>query len=372
MKNTRRDFITKSAIATAAITSAPLHGLAQLGTNITDTKEKIMTKDKFTFPAIHGLGGVALGNGFHENTNAQTLATLEAAWNNGVRYFDTSPWYGLGLSERRLGHFLFEKNREDYVLSTKIGRVLEPNSSFTPNPDLLWKGKLNFKHRYDYTASGTRKSIEDSLHRLGLDSIDVVFVHDLSPDNDKDLGGWEKQFEIARKGAFKELTKMREEGIIKAWGMGVNKPEPILQCLEVADPDVMLVAIQYSLVHHKEALNKTLPAMEARNVKAVIGGPINAGFLANRNRFNYGDEMPEDLIAKRKKMNEIVTNYNIDLRTVALQFCALHPTVASVIPGASLPEQAEANAKSFAAKIPGDLWQELKAEKLIEPNVPTL
>jgi D-threo-aldose 1-dehydrogenase len=163
---------------------------------------------------------------------------------------------------------------------------------------------------------------------------------------------------------------MREEGIIKGWGMGVNTPDPITKCLEVADPDVMLVAIQYSLVEHENALNNLFPAMDTHNVKAVIGGPINAGFLANRDRFNYGGKMPKDMVAKREKINAIVDHYHVDLATVALQFCAAHPTVASVIPGASTANQVKANVASFKTKVPADLWAELKKEKLIAANAP--
>ncbi len=369
--NSRRKFLTKSALASAAIAATPLSGFAKEQSILeNNTQPQGLPRADVKFPSKYGLGGVALGNGFHENSNARITETLQDAWDSGVRYFDTSPWYGLGLSERRLGHFLFEQPRDEFVLSTKVGRLMEPNDSFTPNPELLWKGRLNFKHKYDYTASGVRKSVEDSLQRMGLSSIDIVYVHDLSPDNG-DLGkNWTEQFDIAKKGAFPELTKMREEGIIKAWGMGVNTPEPILKCLEVADPDLMLVAIQYSLVEHENALNKVFPAMDKNNVKAVIGGPLNAGFLANRDRFNYGNDKPKDLFKKREQINTILKNYNIDLATVALNFCAAHPTVASVIPGASKASQVTANVKSFNTKVPADLWAELKEEKLIAANAP--
>ncbi|WP_268223988.1 aldo/keto reductase [Sinomicrobium oceani] len=366
---TRRDFITGTTLASAAL--ATTHwSAAWAGEKATrETSEKTNTM-RYEFPSKFGLGGVAAGNGFNENTNEQITATMCAAWDNGVRYFDTSPWYGLGLSERRMGHFLFEKKREDYILSTKVGRILEPDAGFTPNPDLLWKGKLNFKHRYDYSASGVRRSVEESLQRMGVSGIDIVFVHDLSPDNG-DLGDhWTEQFEIARKGAFPELSRMREEGMIKAWGMGVNTPQPIMKCLEAADPDVMLVAIQYSLMTHKNALEEVFPAMERRKVSAVIGGPLHAGFLANRDRYNYGGEMPADLVTRRDKMNTIIKKYDTDLRTVALQFCAAHPVVGSVIPGASTAEQAAANVKSFAEKVPSDLWAELKEARLIDAGVP--
>lgn len=368
--NSRRKFLTNSALASAAIAAAPLSGFAKENTLEISEKPQGLPKKDIQFPAKYGLGGVAFGNGFHKNSNAQLTETLQAAWDSGVRYFDTSPWYGIGLSERRMGHFLFEQNRDEFLISTKVGRLIEPNASFTPNPDLLWKGKLNFKHKYDYTASGVRKSVEESLQRMGLASIDFVFVHDLSPDNG-DLGDqWTEQFEIAKKGAFPELTKMREEGIIKGWGMGVNTPEPILKCMEVADPDLMLVAIQYSLVEHENALNNVFPAMDKNKVKAVIGGPINAGFLANRDRFNYRGDMPKEMVAKREKLNAIIKNYNVDLATVALNFCAAHPTVASVIPGASKASQVKANVQSFQTKVPSDLWAELKSEKIIAANAP--
>lgn len=318
----------------------------------------------------YGIGGVAAGNAWHVNSNQQIDMALAAAWDAGVRYFDTSPFYGFGLSERRMGHFLFEKNRDEFVLSTKIGRVFEADPAFKPDPKSLWKGKLNFKYRFDYTAAGVRRSIEDSLQRLGLSSIDIVYVHDLSPDTGELGKNWMEQFNIAAKGAFPELTKMREEGIIKGWGMGVNTPEPILKAMEVADPNVCLVAIQYSLVDHKHALDKLFPAMEKKKVKAVIGGPLNAGFLANRERFNYGDTIPADMLEKRKKINAVISKYNVDLRTVALQFAAAHPVVAAVIPGASSAEQASSNASAMATKIPAELWTDLKQAKLVEQLAP--
>lgn len=367
----RRDFIRKTAMAsagTAAVSFSGMQGMAS-GSRRGEVMQRVKGKDILINKKL-GLGGVAMGNGFHENSNMQIEEALTAAWNNGVRYFDTSPWYGLGLSERRLGHFLFQHKRSDYILSTKVGRILEPDDKFTPNPDLLWHGKLNFKHRYDYTAAGVRKSVEDSLHRLGLSSIDMVFVHDLSPDNG-DLGeDWVEQFEIAKKGAFPELTKMREEGIIKAWGMGVNTPQPILDCLEVADPDVMLVAIQYSLMEYDNALTTLFPAMEKRGVKAIIGGPFNSGFLANRDRFNYSNHMPEDMLEKRAEFNRILKNYRVDLSSLALQFCAANPNVAAVIPGASNSAQVVANAQSMTMKIPAEVWQEVKEAGLIPETAP--
>lgn len=295
---------------------------------------------------------------------------MEASWNGGVRYFDTSPFYGYGLSERRMGLYLYGKKREDYILSTKIGRVFQPDPNFKINPDDIWKGKLNFKYEYDYSAEGVRKSVEDSLQRLGLSSIDIVFIHDLSPDTG-DMGDkWTEYFEQARKGAMPELTRMREEGIIKAWGMGVNRIEPILRTLEVADPDIMLSATQYSLIEHEDALNRLFPACEKKNVPIVSGAPLNSGFLAGKERYNYSNNIPEEYLAKRKKLTAIAKKHNVDLRTAALQFCAAPSIVTAVIPGASNGQQAAANVASMKAVIPEAFWQELKKEKLLAANAP--
>ena len=373
-QESRRAFLAKASVATAVVALGGASALAATPTlPITPTNLSKMqnnSMEDFKLPKNFGIGGVAAGNAWHVNSNQQIEMAMAAAWDGGVRYFDTSPFYGFGLSERRMGHFLFEKNRDEFVLSTKIGRVFEADPNFKPDPKNLWKGRLNFKYKFDYTASGVRRSIEDSLQRLGLSSIDIVYVHDLSPDTGELGDKWMDQFNIAAKGAFPELTKMREEGIIKGWGMGVNTPEPIMKAMEVADPDICLVAIQYSLVEHKAALNSLFPAMEKKKVKAVIGGPLNAGFLANRDRFNYGDTIPAEMLEKRKKINAIIGKYNVDLQTVALQFCAAHPVVASVIPGASTSEQASSNAAAMATKVPADLWKELKQAKLIEQNAP--
>jgi D-threo-aldose 1-dehydrogenase len=203
----------------------------------------------------------------------------------GVRYYDTSPWYGLGLCERRFGNFLHTKDRRDYVLSSNVGKLLKASRqnsakeyfSFTPSPNNLV---------FDYTANGVKRSIEDSLQRLGLDELDIVFVHDLSPDNPYLPSAWEEQFEIARKGAFPALTRMREEGIIKDWGLGVNTPEPIMKLLDVADPDVCLLASQYSLIDHEHALHQVFPAARAKGVSFVVGSSLNAGFISGSQRYN--------------------------------------------------------------------------------------
>lgn len=375
MSTTRRDFLTKTAMASAAIAAAPLVSFANMGKDSLKESEKLKSLKDRLFPAKFGIGGVGLGNGWHVNTNEQITETLQAAWDAGVRFFDTAPLYGFTLSERRLGHFLLQKPREEFVISTKIGRIFESDKdlykAYDENaPESLWRSPAPFKYKYDYSAAGVRRSVEDSLQRMGLSTLDFVLVHDLSPDT-PDLGDkWVEHFEIAKRGAFPELTKMREEGIIKAWGLGVNTPQPIMKALEVADPNIMLVAIQYSLFEHKNALNKVMPALVGRNIQAIIGGPLNGGFAAGKDRWNYGGTVPPEMLEKRKKVDSITSRYGIDTRTVALQFSAAHPAVGAVIPGASRPEQSRANVESFSAKIPADLWKELEAEKLIEQHAP--
>lgn len=206
-----------------------------------------------------GLGGVAIGTAFEDISDEQAQQILDEAWASGIRYFDTSPWYGLTKSERRFGEFLKTKNRDEFVFSTKVGRLF---TSVPKNevPPTMWKNPLNFDFKHIYTADAIQKSIEDSLERTGLDAIDIVYVHDLSEDQVGDR--YDYFLDQAKKGAFKILSKLRDEGVIKAWGMGVNKIEPILDCIEVSDPDICLSATQYSILEHEDAVDRLLPAVK--------------------------------------------------------------------------------------------------------------
>ena len=363
----RRNFVTQSVIATAATiagTSIQSFGGILNVNGMTKTDATIAHYRPLT---LAGLGGVAAGNGFHENPDQDVNAALDAAWNAGIRYFDTSPWYGLGLSERRFGHFLRNKKREEYTLSTKVGRILIPDNNFELK-DGLWKGKLNFNYKYDYSAAGVRKSVEDSLQRLGLPYLDIVYIHDLSPDNKDFKGKWLEYFEQAKNGAMPELTKMREEGLIKGWGLGVNTIEPAIKAMEVADPDIFLIATQYSLIKHEDALNKLFPICEKKGVSIVVGAPLNAGFLAGADRYDYSGTFPEGSKEKLSRLKEVAAKHNVDLRSAALQFCAAPKVISGVIPGAWKADQAANNAASFKAVIPKAFWDKLKKEKLIAAN----
>jgi D-threo-aldose 1-dehydrogenase len=189
-----------------------------------------MSSDRYRPPFDFGLGGVAIGNEFQFATDEQAEATPSAASDAGIRYFDVSPWYGLGLAERRFGRFLSRKPRGDFVISSKVGKLLRASRDYEARTYFPFTTSPNTPH-FDYTAGGVRRFIEDSLQRMGLDRLDIVFVHDLSPDNAFLPEDWETLFDVAEKGAFPTLTRMREEGLIDGWGMGVNSPEPILRCL---------------------------------------------------------------------------------------------------------------------------------------------
>ncbi len=330
--------------------------------------QQIFDKPAFKF----GLGGVPLGNEFDKHTDQDADATLQAAWTLGVRYFDVAPWYGFGLSERRFGRFLHTRPRDEFVLSSKVGKLFKASRhnrhaeifpfSDSPNDLVL-----------DYTADGVRRSIEDSLQRLGVSHLDVVFVHDLSPDFAWFPNGWEEQYEIARRGAFPALSKLRDEGVIRGWGVGVNTPMAILQVIEDADPDVCLCARQYSLLDHAQALDELFPAVRAKGVSLVMGSSLNAGFLSGSPRLNYGKanfQIPPEAIARRDRLRAVAARHGVDLRTAALQFAAAAPPAAALVVGAHSAAQIQQDWNSMQAKIPPAFWQELRHDELIAPNAP--
>ena len=328
---------------------------------------------KYVPPVKFGLGGVPLGNEFEVITDEDAYATLDAAWSAGVRYYDVSPWYGLGLAERRFGYYLHTKNRDEYILSSKVGKLLKASTRndaksmfpFSPSPNNVV---------FDYTADGVRRSVEDSLQRLGVSHLDIVFVHDISPDDALLPTPWQQQFEIALKGAFPALDRMKAEGIIRGWGIGVNAPEPILRVMREADPDVCLLASQYSLIDHANALDNIFPVARRRNVKFVIGSSLNAGFISGSPRYNYGKnswDIPRKYIDKRTKLRAVAAQYGVDLRTAALHFSATPDVAAALIVGARSEEQVLANVTSMQAKIPPEFWVELKQQGLIAQNAPT-
>jgi len=324
-----------------------------------------MASQRFAPPGPLGFGGAPLGDMFAKVDEATAEATLEAAWESGIRYFDTAPHYGAGLSEHRFGNMLRRHKRDEYVLSTKVGRLLVPDLEAEPEPPFL--SALPFRRVLDYSAAGARRSVEDSLQRMAVGRIDIVYVHDLAADHLGDA--WTEAFEKARDGAFRELIKMREEGLIRAWGLGVNLPEPCIRALKESDPDVFLLAGRYSLLD-LTGLTELFPLCAERGAHVVVGGPFNSGLLAGGRTFDYKDAPPEQ-VAARDRLAAVAKEHGVDLRAAALQFCAAHPVVASVIPGAKHPDRVRQNAELMRQEIPAAFWATLKAQSLLPEEAPT-
>jgi D-threo-aldose 1-dehydrogenase len=303
---------------------------------------------------------------YKEIDEAAAGATIAAAWNAGIRYFDTAPLYGSGISEHRFGHSLRDYPRDDFVLSTKVGRRLYPDvtKSGQTGP---WASGLPFRIEYDYTADGVRRQVEDSLQRLGMARIDVVYIHDVAEDTHG--ARWLEVFDGAMTGAAVALAQLRDAGVIRAWGLGVNRTEACLRALDHADPDVFLIAGRYSLLN-TPALDTLFPRCIERGTRVVVGGPYNSGIIAGGSTYEYG-KASADQVAARDHLKAIADQSNVDLRAAALQFCAAHPAVSSVIPGTSQPQRVIENVELMNQVIAPEFWTRLKDDGLIPPNAPT-
>jgi D-threo-aldose 1-dehydrogenase len=316
-----------------------------------------------------GFGTAPLGNMFRDIPDGEAEATVAAARDHGTRFFDTAPMYGAGLAEIRLGKYLARHDRDDYVLSTKVGRlVLDEIDTEERDSEMFKFGRVN-RVVYDYTEKGALKSIEGSLNRLGVDRLDFVFVHDPAQDFHGD--GWLAQLEAARAGAFRALTRLREEGVIKGWGLGVNLTEPVEFTLGLTDaqPDSMLLAGRHTLLDHEHALQRLMPTAAAHGVDIVIGGPYNSGTLAGGTRFEY-QTAPAQISAKVARITDIAQRYDVPIKGAALQFSLAHPATAAVIPGASKPERIAEDYAALNTRIPDDFWHELRDQHLVAANAP--
>ncbi|SFQ13322.1 aldo/keto reductase [Salibacterium halotolerans] len=314
-----------------------------------------------------GFGTAPLGNMYRDIPEDEAKAVIEAAWDGGIRYFDTAPFYGAGLAELRLGEVLTKHNRDEYVLSTKVGRYMLDETE-EKGAGLFQHGRKN-KVVDDYSAEGTRRSIEQSLERLQTDRIDFIYVHDISPDFHGDE--WVTRFDEARNGAFVELERLRSEGVITSWGIGVNRTEPIelAMQLEHANPDISLQATRYTLLDHEHALQRLMPEAEEQGVSIVVGAPYSSGIIAGGSHYEYG-EAPSEVTSQVDRMHDIASHHGVDLTAAALQFSAAHPAVAAVIPGTTRPERIQENIEALHADIPEAFWHEMVEEGIISPQAP--
>jgi D-threo-aldose 1-dehydrogenase len=316
-----------------------------------------------------GFGTAPLGNMFRDIPDHEAVATVEAAWEHGTRFFDTAPMYGAGLAEIRLGEYLAQHDRDDYVLSTKVGRLVLDEIDTDERDSEMFKFGLDNRIVYDYSEKGALTSIEGSLNRLGVDRLDFVFVHDPAQDFHGDA--WLAQLETARTGAFRALARLREEGVITGWGLGVNLTEPVELTLGLteAQPDITLLAGRYTLLDHKHALQRLMPTAAAQGVDIVVGGPYNSGVLAGGTRFEY-QTAPAQISAKVARITDIAQRYNVPIKAAALQFSLAHPATAAVIPGASKPERIAEDYAALNTTIPDDFWHEMRDQHLVAANAP--
>ncbi|MFQ6145707.1 aldo/keto reductase [Streptomyces seoulensis] len=328
---------------------------------------------KNILPGRLGFGTAPLGNMFRAIPDGDARATVEAAWEQGIRYYDTAPFYGAGLAEERLGQVLSTKPRDSYVLSTKVGRVVLDERE-TDVPDFGEKGGL-FEHGnphkilHEWTADATERSIEGSLRRMGVDRFDIVWVHDIAQDFHGDA--WVQKFEEARTGAFRVLSRLRDEGVIRAWGLGVNRTEPIELTLALDEPrpDGFLLAGRYTLLDHAHALQRLLLMAQEQDVDMVVGGPYSSGILAGGATFEY-QQAPPEIIERVQRIKALTDEHGIGIKAAALQFSLAHPAAAAVIPGATRPSRIAEDTAALDETVPAAFWKDLRAAGLVSPAAP--
>lgn len=320
-----------------------------------------------------GLGGVGFGGSQSSSPPriADCLDAFAAAWEAGVRYFDTAPWYGRGMSERRVGEALLARPLGGYVLSTKVGRLLRPRPRASVEPG--WNRGLEFEVRFDYGYDGVMRSYEDSLQRLGVPGIDLALVHDLDAGYHAPPERMDAHVAQLITGGWNALRDLREAGLVRGIGFGINAVGYIPRFLQLFDVDFFLVAQPYTLLD-QSGLAEELPLCQERGVGIVIGAPFQSGILATGAvagaRYNYGDARP-DQIARVQAIQAVCDRHQVPLGAAALQFPLGHPAVASVIPGALEGAHVRANVEAFRHPIPVDFWEELKAERLLPAGAPT-
>jgi D-threo-aldose 1-dehydrogenase len=308
-----------------------------------------------------GLGCAQLGGLYQAMSDQEAFAIVDAAWNLGIRYFDTAPYYGYTLSERRLGAALRGRSRGSYAISTKVGRLMLPDAEVQPGEN-GWAEPLPFRPHFDYSYEGIKRSHEDSLQRLGLDHVDILYVHDIGrvTHGAQHQHYWEQ---LTQGGGFRALTQLRDEGSVGAIGLGVNEWEVIADAIDVADIDCALLAGRYTLLE-QAAREPLLDRCAQRGIGIVIGGPFNSGILAGNRKFNYEDA-PADIIARVEAIAAVCRDHEAPIQAAALQFPMGHPAVVSCVAGAQSPEQLRQNVDWFAQPLPAALWEALARQEFL-------
>ncbi len=344
------------------------------------THARVSRKRKFTmrsgavllFTEL-GFGGAPLGNLYRPLTEKEARATLDAAWTAGCRYYDTAPLYGLGLSETRLNGFLRAKPRDSYLLSTKVGRLLQlcpPEQRSRPGAFFETPSR---REVFDYSYDGVMRSLEFSLERLGLDHIDIVYAHDLDAFTHGSKEASDARIREFMAGGYKALAKLREGGAVKAIGAGINEWEVAETLARSGDFDIFMLAGRYTLLE-QDALQTFLPHCVDKNIGVVIGGPFNSGILATGPKrgafYNYAPA-PEAVIERVRRIEAICKAHGVKLAEAALRFPLCHPAILSVVPGGQKAGEVCRNAAMLNARIPSALWRALKAERLMRADAPT-
>jgi len=313
-----------------------------------------------------GMGCAPLGGLYRATSEDEARAAIDAAWDLGLRYFDTAPYYGFTLSEHRLGAALRGRPRDEFVVSTKVGRLMKPDAGVRPG-ECGWADPLPFRPHYDYTYDGILRSHEDSLQRLGLERIDVLFVHDIGTmtHGERHAHHWDQ---LTRGGGFRALEELRGARRVRAIGLGVNEWEVVCAAMQECQLDCTLLAGRYTLLE-QASLAPLLDACAHQGNAIVIGGPFNSGVLAGNGKFNYAVAPPE-VMARVDAIASACREFDVPLQAAALQFPMAHPAVVSCIPGAHTVAQLRQNAAWFEMPVPPELWQVLKRRGLIDARAP--
>ena len=314
---------------------------------------------------VLGLGCATLGGHRVPVTPEEAEAIVRAAWARGVRYVDCAPFYGYGQAERCVGDTLREMSRDGWVLSTKVGRLLRPRTRVPASEP--YRHPLPFNTAFDYTYDGVMRAFEDSLQRLGLARIDVLYAHDIGAGQHKEAHP--EVMRTFRDGGYRALEKLRREGLIRAIGIGVNEPEVLLEAMEWGEWDAFLLASRYTLLE-QAPLDDLLPKCLRSGVSIVVGAVHNTGILAGRDSWNYRPAPPE-IADRANAIRAVCDRHAVPLIAAALQFPLAHPAVSAVLPGPRNIQEMEENSDLLHYPIPPALWADLRNAKLLHPDAPT-